>query len=176
MIYVVKRWLWKLFTYCFLSFLSSTPHPSSFPSRWSPLTFPDLTPFLTLSSPCLSLLSFPHLFLSMLHPFSPFPTFSFPCYTLLFLSHLFSFPCYVLSFLSCLSFPWWSVILKMFVVVCFGSVSDLADLQTEAVLLTVASNGLIHVTGGLCLSSSSFEMRPSPRWYVYIINSRHCVY
>ena len=125
----------------------NSPRPDTFPYLFLPvaiLSFPS-TPFPFHASP---LSSFPHFFLSMLHPLIPFPPF--------FLSVL----CPIIPFLPFISlmkrYPQ-----KMFVVVCFGSLSDLADLQTEAVLLTVASNGLIHVTGGLCLSSSSFEMRHS---------------
>ena len=61
--------------------------------------------FLSFSFPCFilsflsspfpfhasSLHSFPHLFLSMLHPLIPFPTFSFPCFIPSFLSPPFPF-------------------------------------------------------------------------------------
>ena len=40
-------------------------------------------------------------------------------------------------------------------------ISDLADLGTKADHVTTASSGLIHVTGGLCLSSSRFEIHTS---------------
>ena len=123
-------------------------------------------------------------FLSMLHPFLPFHT-SFPCFILSFLStlpfHASSFPSFphipfhaspflpFLTFLSrphptilsCLSFPGEASSSEILVVVCFGMISDLADLRTKADQVTAASSGLIHVTGGLCLSSSSFEMHPS---------------
>ena len=137
---------------CFiLSFLSSPfPfHASSFHS------FPHLVEGQRCVSPVPDT--------SVLHLFIPFLTFSFPCFIPSFLSPIFLSMLHpTIPFLPFLS------LMKhhpqiFFVVVRFGSVSDLADLRTKAVLVTAASSGLIHVTGGLCLSSSSFEMRPSPR-------------
>ena len=101
--------------------------------------------------------SFPH-FLSMLHPFLPFHTFlSRPHPTIL----------------SSLSFPGEASSSEIIVVVCFGMISDLADLRTKADQVTAASSGLIHVTGGLCLSSSSFEIHPSDVDDYY--NIRYCI-
>ena len=134
-------------------------------------------PFLTFPFHASSFHSFPHLVEGQ-RCVSPVPEISVP--HLSFLSSP-SFPCFTFFFLSSPSFPhlpFHSTSYHSFpafpfpgetssseilVVVCFGMVSDLADLRTKAVPVTAASSGLIHVTGGLCLSSSSFEMHPSRR-------------